>query len=93
VNLELNMPQQTLHDLLEALHAKLHERQHSTAEDRGLIQEVMSDLNRLLRSDATPPTASHTSGLAAQVVRLEAAHPDLVPIIRRIVDMLGKAGV
>ena len=87
------MPQQTLHDLLEALHAKLHDRQQSSAEDRGLIQEVMSDLNRLLRSNSAPPSASHTHGLAAQVVRLEAAHPDLVPIIRQIVETLGQAGV
>ena len=87
------MPQQTLHELLEALHAKLNERQHITAQDRGLTREVMSDLSRLLRSDVTPPSASHASGLAAQLVRLEAAHPDLVPIIRQVADMLGQAGV
>jgi hypothetical protein len=87
------MQKQTLHELLEALHEKLNERQQLTAEDRALTREIMSDLSHVLRSDSTPPSASHTRGLAAQVVRLEAAHPDLVPIIRKIVDTLGQAGV
>jgi predicted component of type VI protein secretion system len=87
------MPQPTLHELLEALHAQLHQRQQISAQDRDLTREVMNDLQRVLGSD-TPRTAdSNTHGLAAQVVRLEAAHPDLVPVIRRIVDLLGKAGV
>jgi predicted component of type VI protein secretion system len=87
------MPQPTLHELLEALHAKLHERQQVTPQDRELTREVMDDLNRVLHGDATTPAPAPEHGLAAQVVRLEAAHPDLVPIIRRIADLLGKAGV
>ena len=93
VHREMTMPQQTLHELLEALHAKLNERQQITAQDRELTREVMSDMSRVLRSDSTPPTSTHARGLAAQVVRLEAAHPDLVPIIRQIVETLGQAGV
>jgi predicted component of type VI protein secretion system len=89
----MNMPQQTLHELLAALHAKLNERQQVSDPDRGLTREVMDDLSRLMNRDSTPPSAAHASGLAAQVVRLEAAHPDLVPIIRQIADMLGNIGV
>jgi predicted component of type VI protein secretion system len=86
------MSPSTLHELLAALHAKLGERQQLSARDRELTHAVMSDLRRVLGGDsATAATPPH--GLAAQVVRLEAAHPDLVPVIRRIVDLLGKAGV
>jgi hypothetical protein len=89
----MNMAQQTLHELLAALHAKLSERQQITERDRGLTREVMDDLSRVMSSTSTPPSAAHASGLAAQMVRLEAAHPDLVPIIRQIADMLGNIGV
>jgi cobalamin biosynthesis Mg chelatase CobN len=87
------MANQSLHELLEALHAQLHQRQQIPEKDRELTREVMSDLRQALGADRTAPVATPPHGLAAQVVRLEAAHPDLVPAIRRIVDLLGKAGV
>jgi predicted component of type VI protein secretion system len=89
----MSTPKQTLHELLAALHAKLAERQQLTTQDRDLTREVMSDLSRVLHSDATSSAPPQAHGLAAQVVRLEAAHPDLVPIIRQIAATLGQAGV
>lgn len=87
------MPQSQLHELLKELHTKLSEREPGPIEDRQLVGEVMSDLNQLLRDDSVPPSPSHAPVLAAQAVRLESSHPDLVPIIRQIVDILGQAGV
>jgi hypothetical protein len=87
------MSQSKLHDLLEELHAKLSAREPGPMQDPELIKEVISDLNRLLRGDTDSPLSAQAPVLAAQAVRLEASHPDLVPIIRRIVEVLGQAGM
>jgi hypothetical protein len=82
-----------LRELLNELHAKLSEREPGAVQDRELIREVMGDLKRLLSDDTAVRSASHPSVFAKQAVRLESSHPDLIPIVRQIVEILGQAGV
>src|ERR1700742_3472478 len=91
---------------LQVLLAKVHERLNEAGSvdtgSRELLGQVMSDIDRALRQGgAAQPAAevaaaaaeAHTPRLEALAVQFEADHPSLSALLRRLVDLLGKAGI
>jgi len=87
------MADENLHQLLERLHVRLADTRSAPAEDRALIQDVLADLTRLVERAPREGDAAQAHGLGERIVRLEASHPDLVAIVRQIVEALARAGV
>ena len=82
---------------LEKLRSELAASERVDVESRELLGRIMGDINRL--TDARPPVAPspHPEGIADRLelaaVRFEADHPALAAATRRLVDLLGKAGL
>jgi len=85
------MGESELDDLLRQLHARLGDARSLDAEDRRLLTAVARDIEAVLgKGDVPAPSAS---GLDALAVKFEADHPALADTLRRLVDVLGKAGI
>jgi Domain of unknown function (DUF4404) len=84
-------------EALRAQLAKLHEDLKSAprldAEARQLLGEVLKDIQRLTESDPRRPIGSLADRLESVAVRFEADHPTLASSSRRLIDLLGKAGL
>lgn len=90
-------------DLLRDQLAKLHEElgQLSRVDPRSddLMVEVLQDIQRLLEQQralnapAGPSTRSLTERLEQIAVQFEVDHPTLAASSRRLIDLLGKAGL
>jgi len=94
---------------LQVLLAKVHERLKEAGSvdtgSRELLGQVMGDIERALRqggaaesnpvvTEAVAAAAeAHTPRLEALAVRFEADHPSLAAAVRRLVDLLGQAGI
>jgi hypothetical protein len=83
-----------LHEKLAGLHEALAGTRSLPAEERQLVETVLSDLQRLL--EAAPQggeSGEHGDTLESAAVRLEAGHPSLATALRSVIDALGKAGI
>lgn len=98
---------ESLEALLVRVHERLNEAGSVGADSRELLREVMGDIERALQEGHAanittagsniPPVAAatdaHTPRLEALAVQFEADHPALANLLRRLVDLLGKAGI
>jgi hypothetical protein len=86
-------------ETLRAQLAKLHEDLKSAREldplSNQLLAEVLKDIQRLMEveSGARRPNPSLADRLESLAVRFEAGHPTLAASSRRLIDLLGKAGL
>lgn len=88
---------------LAALHAELADAHAADPRLRGLLVKVMEDIARLLerssaKAAAAPaipaaPPESVADRLESLAVQFEADHPALAASVRRIIDLLVKAGL
>jgi hypothetical protein len=92
-----------LRDQLTKLHEELTNVRHVDPRSSQLMVEVLQDIQRLLeqqRMTEAPPTApsppanaSLPERLEKVAVQFEADHPTLAASSRRLIDLLGKAGL
>jgi hypothetical protein len=80
---------------LAGLHEELRGAQQLDAEDRAMLETVLSDIHRVLQQGAAgdTPGSGHGDALEGAAVRLEAGHPALAGAIRSVLDALAKAGI
>jgi hypothetical protein len=88
------MSGQDLQTLLRQLHTELGRARSLDPESRRLLDVVVDDLRRAgaaeparLGSHATP------GGMEALAVRFEVEHPAMAAALRRVADVLAKAGI
>ncbi len=93
-----------LRDQLSKLHEELGGVRDVDPRSKQLLAEVLEDIQRLLQRDraagahgqsrALPPgNASLPERLEKVAVQFEADHPTLAASSRRLIDLLGKAGL
>jgi hypothetical protein len=88
-----------LRDHLEKLHEELSVAQRVDPRSAQIMAEVMADIQRLLESPTDTSAAAVTAPtslpdrLESIAVQFEARHPTLAASSRRLVDLLGKAGL
>jgi Domain of unknown function (DUF4404) len=96
------MDPKILRDQLGKLHQELGGVRHVDPQSRQLLTEVLEDIQRLLQADrapapqpgSSPPgNASLPERLEKVAVQFEADHPALAAGSRRLIDLLGKAGL
>src|ERR1700687_5453130 len=98
------MDPKILRDQLSKLHEELGSVRHVDPRSKQLLAEVLEDIQRLLQRDraagpqaqsgALPPrNASPPQRLGKVAVKSEADHPTLAASSRRLIDLLGKAGL
>lgn len=88
------MSSQDLQTLLRQLHAELGRADALDPESRRLLDVVVDDIRRV-GADEPPSTTTHATpgGLEELAVRFEADHPSTAAALRRLADVLGKAGI
>jgi hypothetical protein len=97
-----------LRDQLRKLHEELGSVRHVDPRSKQLLAEVLEDIQRLLQRDRAnappagpgplppsmpPGNASLPERLEKVAVQFEADHPTLAASSRRLIDLLGKAGL
>lgn len=89
-----------LREHLQALHEELRSVEHLDARSSELLGEVREDIQRLLSGPAGASSVARARGPAVDAGRLEglavqfeAVHPTLAQSLRRLIDLLSKAGV
>ena len=93
-----------LRDQLTQLHAELGQMKQVDARSNQLLIEVQKDIQRLLELEhaaasaaGRPPPATAARSLSDRLekvaVQFEADHPTLAASSRRLIDLLGKAGL
>jgi len=86
-----------LRDQLTKLHEELANVRHVDPRSNQLMVEVLQDIQRLLEqqyaTEAPPANASLPERLEKVAVQFEADHPTLATSSRRLIDLLGKAGL
>jgi hypothetical protein len=100
------MDPKILRDQLSKLHEELGSVRHVDPRSKQLLTEVLEDIQRLLQPDrapvpqpGSPPpgmrmgNASLPERLEKVAVQFEADHPTLAASSRRLIDLLGKAGL
>jgi hypothetical protein len=102
------MDPNSLHEQLEALHAELATASQTEPRNAERLGKVTADLHRLMHQStpgaaalgASSPAVEAAAGepslpdrLEQLALRFEAAHPTLAATSRRLVDLLGKAGL
>ena len=97
---------ESLQTLLVRVHERLNEVGSLDVGSRELLRQVMGDIERALQDGRAPngairsavPAAARapeapTPRLEALAVQFEADHPALADLLRRLADLLGKAGI
>ena len=91
----MTQPPTSDRESLQALLGKVHERLGEAGSvdsgSRELLRQVMGDIERALGSEGT--VEDNTPRLEALAVRFEADHPALAASLRRLIDLLGNAGI
>jgi hypothetical protein len=90
------MDPKLLRDQLSKLHEELGSVRHVDPRSKQLLAEILEDIQRLLQQDrATAPqdNASLPERLEKVAVQFELDHPTLAASSRRLIDLLGKAGL
>lgn len=80
-----------LDDLLAQLHERLRAAGSIDADDRQRLTTTLRDIEAVLRERGTRHENAH--GLEGLAVRFEVDHPALAEGVRRLADLLGKAGI
>ncbi len=91
------MDSKHLREQLSKLHTELAGAQRVDPEVRELLRQVMDDIARLVDKPKSTGGAAADASIADRIeelaVRFEADHPALAASTRRLVDLLGKAGL
>ena len=90
------MDPETLSVQLAKLREDLKGARELDPQSKQLLAEVLGDIQRLMAvqgSAARPPGRSLADRLENIVVRFEAGHPTLAASSRRLIDLLGTAGL
>jgi Domain of unknown function (DUF4404) len=92
------MDSDALREQLLKLHAELGAAQRVDPQSNQLLGDIMEDIKRLMQQPADPAVALTTpqslpDRLENIAVQFEADHPTLAASSRRLVDLLGKAGL
>jgi hypothetical protein len=91
------MDPNALRDHLAKLHAELAGADRLDAQSKQLLVQVAQDIRRLTDTpgaDRGPPLdATLPDRLEASAIRFEAEHPALAVSVRKLVDLLGQAGI
>ncbi len=91
------MDPKALREQLAVLHEELKSVRQVDPRSNQLLGEVLKDIQRLLEqqraSDAAPPERSLPDRLEKVAVQFEVDHPTLAASARRLIDLLGKAGL
>jgi Domain of unknown function (DUF4404) len=87
-----------LRNALAKLHEELRRAQRVDPESRRLLQQLATDIERLMdqpaaHGQAKAPEPSHRHRLKEFEVKFEADHPALAATLREFVDLLAKAGM
>jgi predicted component of type VI protein secretion system len=87
------MNPEALRAQLSKLHEDLKSAPRLDPQSHQLLSEVLKDIQRLLEADSGRSNASLADRLERVAVRFEADHPTLASSSRRLIDLLGKAGL
>lgn len=93
------MDPDVLRDQLSKLHEELANVRHVDPRSNQLMVEVLQDIQRLLEQQhaaaapSRPASTSLPERLEKVAVQFEADHPTLAASSRRLIDLLGKAGL
>jgi hypothetical protein len=92
------MDPHALREQLSKLHEQLGAAQRLDPQSKQLLGDIMEDIKRLMQQPADSATAppapqSLPDRLENIAVQFEANHPTLAASSRRLVDLLGKAGL
>jgi class 3 adenylate cyclase len=91
------MKTQELHEVLAALHEELNRAETVDHESRRLLQELMTDISKLLAVADEAEPAERPAGLTERLAEIskefEDHHPALVSAIGRLADALSRIGV
>jgi len=92
------MDPDALREHLLKLHAELGAAQRVDPRSNQFLGDIMEDIKRLMQQPADPAAAPVTpqslpDRLENIAVQFEADHPTLAASSRRLVDLLGKAGL
>ncbi len=97
------MDPKVLRDQLSKLHEELAKVRHVDPRSNQLMVEVLRDIQRLLEQQraagaapaqpSPPASATLPERLEKVAVQFEADHPTLAASSRRLIDLLGKAGL
>jgi hypothetical protein len=94
------MDAEALNEQIRKLHEELANVRRLEPRSSQLLGEIMTDIKRLTdEASATPGSSEASSAVSLPdrleeiAVRFEADHPTLAASSRRLVDLLGKAGL
>lgn len=90
------MADESLKQLLEALHAKLEGAPAVGETDREMLARLAADIRSTLAQSAPPPEAGPPSlveRVESATARFEATHPDLSAALLQISKALGDMGI
>jgi hypothetical protein len=86
------MDPENLRDRLKELHEELHSARPDDPHNDRLRGEMLEDVKRALQAPGEVDE-SFADRLERAAVRFEADHPTLAASSRRLIDLLGKAGM
>lgn len=93
------MPERSLRQKLEELHAAVHGAEVVDPDSRELLREIQADVQALLERSARaePGGERHAESLVERlreaVGRFEETHPTLTEAAGRVIDQLAKMGI
>lgn len=86
-----------LHRILQQLHDELARANEVDPESQALLEDLLTDISKLLGSTGDEEASEEHDGFAARLVELsrefEDHHPKLVTAIGRLADALSRIGV
>ena len=84
-----------LHNRLEELHGELQQIQHLDEGEQQLLQDLMTDIKKLISAGESNRDASDQLGerLKEGVELFEASHPRATMLMGQVIDALGKMGI
>ncbi len=89
------MNNETVRELLEQLHGELNQTETVDEHQRELLRTLENDIQELLGREQNQP--HHYRGLGERlseaVAQLEASHPQVTLLMRRVIDSLAYLGV
>ena len=89
------MNNEQLRAQLEHLHAKLQQASALDPQQREILQMRANDIEQLLKREEIKPHHYRSLGerLSEDVAQLEASHPQVTLLMRRVIDSLAYLGI
>lgn len=89
------MDKQELHENLERLHAELNRAESSDSNQREILQQVVTDIQKMLaqQEETTEQYGGLGERLKEAVAQLEASHPEATLRMRQVIDQLSYMGI